>query len=344
MGINNLKSLVRQNIWNLKPYSSARDEYTGDEGIFLDANENPFGKKNRYPDPHQRKLKEGLSALKEIPTKNIFIGNGSDEVIDLVYRVFCEPTKDNVIICPPTYGMYEVSANINNVNIIPVQLDKDFQLNIDEILKHEAKCIFICSPNNPTGNILQDVEILLNKFNGIVVLDEAYIDFSDTISYLSKLSSYPNLIIMQTFSKAWALASARVGVAYASEDIIKLMDKTKPPYNVSKFNQEEAIKAISNLDKFKERVSIIKEQRVKLQMELSKLTIVKHIYPSDANFLLVKMQDADNTYRHLVSENVIVRNRNSVVNNCIRITVGTPEENHKLLEALKRLDDKDTRD
>ncbi len=265
------------------------------------------------------------------------IGNGSDEIIDLVFRIFCEPAKDNVILCPPTYGMYEVSANINNINIINVQLDNDFQLNINKILKQNAKCIFVCSPNNPTGNILHDVEILLNKFKGIVVIDEAYIDFSDSPSFLSKLSKYPNLIIMQTFSKAWALASARVGVAYASEDIIKLMDKTKPPYNVSKFNQEEALKAISNLDKLKEKLTIIKEQRGKLQIELSKLPIVKHIFPSDANFILVEMHNADKTHSYLLSENVIVRNRNSIVNNCLRISVGTPDENKKLIDALKKL-------
>ena len=337
MGKNDLKRLVRQNIWNLKPYSSARDEHAGYEGVLLDANENPFGKKNRYPDPHLRELKARLSSVREIPTKNILIGNGSDEIIDLVFRIFCEPAKDNVILCPPTYGMYEVSANINNINIINVQLDNDFQLNINKILKQNAKCIFVCSPNNPTGNILHDVEILLNKFKGIVVIDEAYIDFSDSPSFLSKLSKYPNLIIMQTFSKAWALASARVGVAYASEDIIKLMDKTKPPYNVSKFNQEEALKAISNLDKLKEKLTIIKEQRGKLQIELSKLPIVKHIFPSDANFILVEMHNADKTHSYLLSENVIVRNRNSIVNNCLRISVGTPDENKKLIDALKKL-------
>jgi len=328
--------LVRPNIWALKPYSSARDEFWGDEGIFLDANENPFGKKNRYPDPHQRTLKKALSEIKGIPVDNICIGNGSDEIIDLVYRIFCEPQKDSVIICPPTYGMYEVSANINNVNIIRVPLNSDFELNIDEILSHNAKCLFICSPNNPTGNSLKNVEKLLNEFNGIIIVDEAYIDFSDKPGFISKLSEFPNLIIMQTFSKAWALASARVGIAYAGADIIKLMDKTKPPYNVSKFNQEEALNALSKPIKFQQRLDVILEQRNLLLNEFKLLPIIKKVYPTDANFILVKVKDAGKLYNYLVSKKLIVRNRSSVVSDCIRITVGTPKENEALIEALKK--------
>ncbi|MDD2300209.1 MAG: histidinol-phosphate transaminase [Fermentimonas sp.] len=331
-----LQSLVRPNIWALKPYSSARDEFWGDEGIFLDANENPFGKKNRYPDPHQRILKKALSEIKGIPVENICIGNGSDEIIDLVYRIFCEPQKDSVIICPPTYGMYEVSANINNVNIIRVPLNSEFELNIDEILSHNAKCIFICSPNNPTGNSLKNVEKLLNEFNGIVVVDEAYIDFRDKQGFIGRLSEFPNLIIMQTFSKAWALASARVGIAYAGADIIKLMDKTKPPYNVSKFNQEEALNALSKPVKFQQRLDIILEQRNLLLNEFKLLPIIKKVYPTDANFILVKVKDAGKLYNYLVSKKLIVRNRSSVVSDCIRITVGTPKENEALIEALKK--------
>jgi histidinol-phosphate aminotransferase len=331
-----LQSLVRPNILALKPYSSARDEFWGDEGIFLDANENPFGKKNRYPDPHQRTLKKALSEIKGIPVDNICIGNGSDEIIDLVYRIFCEPQKDSVIICPPTYGMYEVSANINNVNIIRVPLNSDFELNIDEILSHNAKCLFICSPNNPTGNSLKNVEKLLNEFNGIIIVDEAYIDFSDKPGFISKLSEFPNLIIMQTFSKAWALASARVGIAYAGADIIKLMDKTKPPYNVSKFNQEEALNALSKPVKFQQRLDIILEQRNLLLNEFKLLPIIKKVYPTDANFILVKVKDAGKLYNYLVSKKLIVRNRSSVVSECIRITVGTPKENEALIEALKK--------
>lgn len=330
-----LKSMVRPNIWELKPYSSARDEFTGNEGIFLDANENPFGERNRYPDPHQRELKKALSSRNNIPFENIFIGNGSDEVIDLVYRVFCEPSEDSVIICPPTYGMYEVSGNINNVNLIRIPLNDEFELNTELILSESAKCIFICSPNNPTGNNLKNIEKILDQFNGIVVVDEAYIDFSDSEGFISAINKYPNLIVMQTFSKAWAMAKARVGVAYAHKDIIALMDKTKPPYNVSGFNQQEALNALSEPEIFEERVDIILEQRNLLVKELSNLSFVKHIYPSDANFLLVKMNDAGDVYNYLVMNKVVVRNRDSVVPGCIRITVGSPEENAQLIEVLQ---------
>ena len=335
-----LGSLVRPNILALKPYSSARDEFTGEEGIFLDANENPYGKKNRYPDPRQRKLKKALSERNGIPTKHILIGNGSDEVIDLIYRVFCEPSRDRVIICPPTYGMYEVSANINNVEVIEVPLTSEFELNIDEILSHPAKCVFVCSPNNPTGNRLKNVERLLNEFQGIVVVDEAYIDFSTDPGFVSKVHEYPNLIVTRTFSKAWALASARVGIAYANEEIIGLMSKTKPPYNVSALNQLAALDALSKPQKFEYRLGVILEQRSLLEEELLKLPMVRKIYPSDANFLLVEVDNANDLYRHLVEKKVIVRNRHSVVPGCIRITVGTPDENQTLLEALKNYNKK----
>ena len=330
-----LQQLVRPNIWALKPYSSARDEFTGEEGIFLDANENPFGKKNRYPDPHQRMLKRALSERNHIPVENIFIGNGSDEVIDLVYRIFCEPARDRVILCPPTYGMYEVSANINNVEVIHVPLTDDFELNIDEILSHDARCLFVCSPNNPSGNRLRNVERLLEEFRGIVVVDEAYIDFCDDRSFREQLSQYPNLIVMQTFSKAWALASARVGVAYASADIIGLMDRTKPPYNVSAFNQEEALKALSKTEKHQYRLDLILQERVLLEKELTQLSLVHRVFPSDANFLLVEVTDANAIYNYLVTKKVITRNRSSVVRNCLRITVGTPAENRILLKELQ---------
>lgn len=333
-----LESFVRPNIRTLHPYSSARDEFTGDKGIFLDANENPFGKNNRYPDPHQRLLKEALSFRQQIPTENIFIGNGSDEAIDLIYRIFCEPQRDKVIICPPTYGMYEVSANINNVGVIRIPLTDEFELNIDKILSYSAQCIFVCSPNNPTGNSLKHVERLLREFRGIVVIDEAYIDFSTGKSYLEKLTEYPNLIVMQTFSKAWGLAGARVGIAYANEDIIALMDKTKPPYNVSSLNQAEALKVLSNPIEFERQLSIIKEQRALLERELKELSVVRRVYPSDANFLLVEVTDANATYQYLVDRKVIIRNRNTVIGNCLRITVGTPEENRTLLTELQNLD------
>lgn len=337
-----LKSLVRPNIWSLSPYSSARDEFSGSEGIFLDANENPYGLLNRYPDPHQRVLKTNLSKEKNVPLQNIFIGNGSDEVIDLIYRIFAEPGKDSVIICPPTYGMYEVSANINGVNSIKVPLTNDFQLDIDAMLNRikndqSVKIIFACSPNNPTGNVLNDLDTLLAKFNGIVVIDEAYIDFCPDKSYLNKIFEYPNLIVMQTFSKAWALAGARVGIAYAQKDIISLFDKTKPPYNVSKLNQEAAINALAHSNEFEERRISILEQRSWLIENLITLPSVRKIYPSDANFLLIEVSNADLIYNQLITNNVIVRNRNSQIKNCLRITIGTPEENQELIKAFNKI-------
>ncbi|MDR2816503.1 MAG: histidinol-phosphate transaminase [Proteiniphilum sp.] len=329
------ESLARPNIRALLPYSSARDEFTGDEGVFLDANENPFGQRNRYPDPHQRLLKKALSERKRIPVENIFIGNGSDEVIDLIYRIFCEPQRDRVIICPPTYGMYEVSANINNVEVVQVPLTERFDLDIDKILSYPAQCIFVCSPNNPTGNRLHNAERLLAEFRGIVTVDEAYIDFSAGNSFLEKLTDYPNLIVMQTFSKAWGLAGARVGVAYANAAIIALMDKTKPPYNVSAPNQAEALKALSDPLEFERQVSVILDQRALLEKELKDLPAVRRVHPSDANFLLVEVTEANAMYQYLVDKKVIVRNRSAVVRNCLRITVGTPEENRMLLDELR---------
>lgn len=331
-----VKSLVRPNILALKPYSSARDEFTGKEGIFLDANENPYGKWNRYPDPHQRELKKALSERNGIPVENIFIGNGSDEVIDTIYRVFCEPSHDRVIVCPPTYGMYEVLAHIHDVELVKVPLTEQFELNVDEILAHPAKLLFVCSPNNPTGNRLQNVERLLHEFRGIVVVDEAYIDFCDHPGFAEKVQDRPNLIVARTFSKAWGLAAARVGIAYASREIIGLMDKTKPPYNVSALNQMAALEALSKPRQFEQRLATILKQRTLLKEELMKLPIVRKIYPSHANFLLVEVDNANNVYQHLVEEKVIVRNRHSVVPNCIRITVGMPEENRALLQALTR--------
>ncbi len=330
----NIEALVRPNILALKPYSSARDEFTGKEGIFLDANENPYGKWNRYPDPHQRELKKALSERNNIPVEHIFIGNGSDEVIDTIYRVFCVPSRDRAIICPPTYGMYEVSAHIHDVELVEVPLTEQFELDVDEILTYPAKLLFVCSPNNPTGNRLQNVERLLQEFQGIVVLDEAYIDFCNHPGFVGKVQEWPNLIVARTFSKAWGLAAARVGIAYASREIIALMDKTKPPYNVSALNQMAALEALSKPHQFEQRLAIILKQRALLKEELIKLPIVKKIYPSHANFLLVEVDNANNVYRHLVEEKVIVRNRHSVVPNCIRITVGMPEENRALLQAL----------
>lgn len=334
-----LEKIVRPNILNLKPYSSARDEYTGKDAVFLDANENPFGELNRYPDPHQTALKEKLSSLKNIGTENIFIGNGSDEVIDIAYRTFCEPGKDKALTFSPTYGMYDVSAAINNIELIKIPLNENFQIDLGLLNKYidddNLKLIFICSPNNPSGNNLDNMEDVLKRFNGIVFVDEAYIDFSDSESFLSKLSSYPNIIISQTFSKARGLAAARIGTAFASKEIIDLYNKVKPPYNVSKLNQEAALQSLQDEQQFEENKNTILAQRSFLQSELAKISLVKKIYPTDANFMLVEVEDADKIYNELVNQRVITRNRNSVVKNCIRITVGSEAENKKLIFALK---------
>ncbi len=334
----NLEKLVRKNILALQQYSSARDEYKGKDAIFLDANENPFGELNRYPDPKQLELKKQLGKIKNIPAENIFIGNGSDEVIDLAYRIFCEPGKDKALTFTPTYGMYDVSAGINDVELIKVPLTDDFQINFaatESYLQDEnLKLIFICSPNNPTGNNIDNIEKIIEKFNGIIFIDEAYIDFSNAESFLKKISQYPNIIISQTFSKAWGLAAARVGTAYSSKAIIDLYNKVKPPYNVSKLNQDEALKTLLATDDFENIKKIILAEREKLIKNLSSLPIVKKIYPSDANFILVEVDDANKTYETLVEAKVITRNRNNVVRNCLRITVGSEEENGRLVASL----------
>jgi len=336
-----LKNIVRQNILNLNPYSSARNEYTGEASVYLDANENPFGNLNRYPDPQQKELKYSLSSLKNINTENIFIGNGSDEVIDLAFRIFCNPGKDKALTFSPTYGMYDVSANINDVELLKIHLTDNFQINLDEVkpyLNNEyLKIIFICSPNNPTGNTINtvDIEYILNNFNGIVIVDEAYIDFSPENSWNTKLAEYPNLIVSQTFSKAWGLAAARVGVAYANTNLIELFNKVKPPYNVSELNQKAAIKVLGNYTEFEKNKQIIIAEKEKLVKALKILVKVKKVYPSDANFLLVEVDNANGIYNNLVAQKIIIRNRNSVIKNCIRITIGSPEENTKLINALK---------
>jgi len=337
-----INNLVRKNILSLKPYSSARDEFSGSDGVFLDANENPFGELNRYPDPHQKELKTKLSEIKSVPVSSIFVGNGSDEVIDLTFRIFCNPGKDKALTFIPTYGMYEVSAEINEVELIKVPLTGSFQIDFDTLENYLAdeqlKLIFICSPNNPTANSLENIEKVLQKFNGIVIVDEAYIDFSKATSFLTKIDQYPNLVVMQTFSKAWGLAAARVGMAYSNHVIISLYNKVKPPYNVSGPNQVAALKALKDAAGFEKRKSIILEQRSWLENQLAGLAVVIKIYPSDANFLLVEMRDANRIYNELVNQKVITRNRHSVVQNCIRITVGSPEENQILVDTLKRLE------
>ena len=336
-----LEKIVRPNILNLKPYSSARDEYTGKDAVFLDANENPFGELNRYPDPHQTALKQKLSSIISVNAENIFIGNGSDEVIDIAYRTFCEPGKDKALTFSPTYGMYDVSAAINNIELIKIPLTKDFQIDSKLLNKYiddeNLKLIFICSPNNPSGNILNNIEDVLKRFKGIVFVDEAYIDFSEADSYISKLNLYPNLIISQTFSKARGLAAVRVGTAFASKEIISLYNKVKPPYNISKLNQEAALQSLEDQNQFEQNKNNILLQRSFLQKELEKINLIKKIYPTDANFLLVEVEDADKIYTELVNQKVITRNRNGVVKNCIRITVGSEEENLQLIKSLKEI-------
>lgn len=342
-----LESLVRENIKILKPYSSARNEYTGEASVFLDANENAYGsplgeKFNRYPDPLQWQLKKELSKIKGIAPQNIFIGNGSDEVIDLAYRIFCEPGKSNVIICPPTYGMYKVCAHINDIEIKSVILTENFQLNIDEILSainEETRLLFICSPNNPTGNNMNrnDIELLLNNFPGIVLIDEAYINFSRQKTFLQELTEYENLVVMQTLSKAWGLAALRLGLAFASEKIIELFNKVKPPYNINLSSQQLGIKALSRIDEVNENIKNTVSQRSFLQHQLTQFGFIKKIYPSDANFILVKTGDANDLYRYLSGNKIIIRNRTKepLCENCLRITVGTAQEDEILIEALK---------
>ena len=343
----NLDLLVRENIKNLKPYSSARDEFKGEARIFLDANENSYGSPlttwyNRYPDPLQWKVKEKLSPIKGIPPANMFLGNGSDECIDLLLRAFCEPGRDNIIICPPTYGMYEVSAGINDVAIKKVQLTPAFQLNlegIEQAIDDNTKIIFLCSPNNPTANSLnpEDIEIILNNYFGIVVIDEAYINFSRFRSFSSRIQDYPNLVVMQTLSKAWGLAALRLGMAFAAENIIDLLNRIKPPYNINQATQDLVLKALDEVEQVNEMIRDIIRNRSQLVEALDKLDIVKHIYPSDANFILVKTVNAVGIYQYLLSSGIVVRDRSRVelCEGCLRITVGTEAENKTLVDALK---------
>lgn len=337
----NIENLVRPNILELKPYSSARDEFTGEEGIFLDANENPYGELNRYPDPYQKHLKQKLASLKGVNTNNIFVGNGSDEVIDLAFRVFCSPGFDKALTFSPTYGMYDVSSAINNVELLKLPLNQEFQIDLEKLQPYfhdnSIRLMFICSPNNPTGNLMNksDIEFILNNFKGIVIIDEAYIDFAKADSLISLINQYNNLIVSQTFSKAWGLAAARVGTAYASPEIITLYNKVKPPYNVSKLNQQAAIKALDNYKTYEDMLAVILSEKERVSTELENIDLVKTIYPSDANFLLLEVDDANQLYDDLVKQKIITRNRNTQVPNCLRISIGTPEENNELINALK---------
>ena len=343
----NLEHLLRENIKTLVPYSSARDEFHGEAKVFLDANENSIGSPltkwyNRYPDPQQQKIKAKLSAIKGVAPSQLFIGNGSDECIDLLYRAFCKPGKDNVIICPPTYGMYEVSANINDIEIRKAPLLDNFQLDLihlETLVDANTKIIWLCSPNNPTGNSLNrdDIEMVLNNFDGLVVVDEAYINFSRHRSFIPELKDYPNLVVLQTLSKAWGLAGLRLGMAFASEEIIAVYNKVKPPYNISEAVQELVIKALDRIDDVNAMIRELVQERQRLETELPKLDVVQHVFPSDANFLLVQFADARAIYNYLLAKQIVVRDRSKVIfcNGSLRITVGTAKENDELLNALQ---------
>ena len=341
-----LNRLVRENIKNLKPYSSARSEFSGQASIYLDANENSFGSPltkwyNRYPDPLQWEVKKKLSAIKNVPVEQMLLGNGSDECIDLLIRAFCNPKEDQIIICPPTYGMYEVYANINDIAVKEVPLLHGYQLNLEALeqaIVANTKLIFLCSPNNPTGNSLEreDIEIVLNNFEGIVVVDEAYINYSRHHSFIAELKDYPNLVILQTFSKAWGLAALRLGMTYASTAIIDILNKIKPPYNVNQATQELALKALDNLEEVNTMIKETVQEREVLVNGLVILPLVEKVHPSDANFVLVKMRGATAVYNYLKEKGIIVRNRSNILlcEDSLRITVGTPEQNQQLLMAL----------
>ncbi len=338
--------LVRPNILALQPYHSARSEFKGAANIFLDANENPYNTLgyNRYPDPLQLELKKQIAQEKKLHTKKIFCGNGSDEAIDILLRIFCEPKKDSIIILPPTYGIYKVYANIANVNVIEVPLSKDFQLQPEHILKKanaSSKLLFINYPNNPTGNLFQskDILFLIQNFKGIVVVDEAYIDFANVKSHITQLAKYPNLVVLQTFSKALGLAGLRIGTAFASEEIIDLMNKVKAPYNINTFTQHQALKALVQKNKTDRLIAILVQEKAKLIAALSTILCVKKVYPSATNYVLVEVNDANAVYDYLIQQGIVVRNRTKDLycNNCLRITIGTPKENKALLATLKRL-------
>ena len=340
-----INKLVRSNVRTMKPYSSARDEFKGDADIFLDANENPYPSPyNRYPDPLQWKVKEKLAPVKRVRPEQIFLGNGSDEAIDLIIRAFCEPNNDSILITDPTYGMYSVCAEVNAVNVQRVKLTSSFDLDLDKTLEKidsTTKVIFFCSPNNPTGNLLSNdtIKEIIDGFRGIVVIDEAYIDFTSGKSFAEELDMYPNLIVLQTFSKAWGLAGLRLGMAFASTDIINILNKIKYPYNVNIQTQDLALKALAFARQKDQWVIEIIEQRKKMAKVLSELPLTTKVFPSDSNFLLVQVNEAVKTYRYLMNRGIIVRDRSNVTlcNDCLRITVGTPAENEKLIKALNEM-------
>lgn len=341
----NINNLLRKNIQSLKPYSSARDEYTGEAMVFLDANENPFNEPyNRYPDPLQKALKEKISKLKNVAAENIFLGNGSDEPIDLLIRAFCKPGVDNIVTMNPTYGMYQVAADISGVEIIKVSLNEDYDLGAPEILdacNENTKLIFLCSPNNPTGNSLnpEALHVIISSFTGIVVIDEAYIDFAPGKSFLGEIEKYDNLVILQTFSKAWGMAGIRLGMAFSQIDIINILNKIKYPYNLNILTQEKALELLDKKVSVQKWIKLLIAEREKMEQLLVEFPFVEKVYPSDANFLLLKLHDAKGIYDYLVEKGIIVRDRSKVhlCNNTLRITIGSSEENETLLTAFKNL-------
>ncbi|MRT94612.1 histidinol-phosphate transaminase [Ancylomarina sp. 16SWW S1-10-2] len=337
-----LEDLIRKNLRTLTPYSSARDEFSGTSSVFLDANENPFNNGvNRYPDPQQWKLKERLAEIKTISAKQMILGNGSDEIIDLLMRVFCQPSKDKVILCKPSYGMYKVAAQINDLKIIELELDANFQPDVEKILQNnDSKLLFLCSPNNPTGNLI-DKEVfakLLSEFKGLIVLDEAYIDFAGDASMVKDLSKYPNLVILQTLSKAWGMAGIRLGIGLASVEIIQILNKIKPPYNVNVLTQNKALELLSNEETYTEKIDTLLEERNSMLNEMKTLSFVKKVFPSQANFILIKVENANKLYNYLIENGIVIRNRTTValLENCLRISIGTPAENQQLFEVLKK--------
>lgn len=339
-----INQLVRANIQKLQPYSCARDEFSEAEGILLDANENPYGSNNRYPDPYQRALKERVAELRKVAVDQIFVGNGSDEVIDLLFRVFCEPAQDKCLIFTPTYGMYEVCAAINNVEVVRLPLLENFQLDVaaavERLSDHSIKLTFICSPNNPTGNAMKlcDMEQIIQASRAIVVVDEAYIDFSGQPSRTAWVERFPNLVVLQTMSKSAGLAAIRVGFAIANESIINWLNKVKPPYNVSTPNQSIALQTLKNYEAIQQNCSSILAEKGELHHQLNALKSVVRIYPSDANFFLVKVTEAIEVYKALLHRGIVVRNRHSVISDCLRITVGSTEENKLLIETLQQIE------
>lgn len=342
----NLQSIVRPNVLQMKAYSSARDEFKGNANVFVDANENNLGSLagegyNRYPDPHQKKLKARIAELKGVRPSQIFLGNGSDEAIDLLFRLVCRPGQDSMLHLPPTYGMYEVSAHLNDVKLEAVQLTPEFQIPVPEVLrsvKDTTKLLFVCSPNNPTGNLLhqESIEALLDNFDGLVVVDEAYIDFAESPSWTSRLDEYPNLVVLQTFSKAWGMAGLRLGMAFGSEELIALLDKIKPPYNINEATQQLALKALEQTEQLAYMIEEIVQEREMLLKALPTLDVVEQVFPSDANFLLVRVKNANGLYEHLLRQGIVVRNRSSLpgCEGCLRISIGTVDENQALYQAI----------